>query len=139
MTSRPAPRGTERAAGFTLVEVLVALTIIGLSVVGWMAAYGSELRAMGRAAEVTVATALAEERLETIQLLADDRLPNLPDSLARGTFPEALDGYRWEADARTRSGRRLAELTVTVTWVGGSRTLVTMVPLSAPSGLGSLR
>lgn len=139
MDPHPAPCGARRAAGFTLVEVMVAVAILGLAAVGWLAAVGSQVRTMARASEVTVATALAQERLETIRLLAADRLPSLPDSLEEGTFRDALHGYRWEADARTLPGTKLAELTLTVSWDGGSRTLATLVPLPASGGGGAFR
>lgn len=119
------------AGGFTLLEVLVAVAILGLSVVGWLAAYGSEFRALSRAAEVSTATALAQERLETIEVMAPDRLPNLPDSLRGGTFPKPLDQYRWEAKARAVSGRSLAAVTVTVVWGNGSKAITTLLPVPA--------
>lgn len=124
-----------RTGGFTLLEVMVAVAIVGLAVVAWLSAYGSELRALSRAAEVSAATALAEDRLETIELMAPERLPNLPDSLRQGTFPEPLSQYRWDAKARTVAGRDLAEVSVIVTWANGSKALTTLLPVPSPTGL----
>lgn len=126
-------RGDGGQGGFTLLEVLVALAILGTVVAGWLAAFGSELRTMARSSEVVTAASLARERLASIELLAAHRLPSLPDSLEAGAFPEPLEMYRWAASARAVRGRSLVELDVTVSGPGASRRLTTLVPVSRPS------
>jgi prepilin-type N-terminal cleavage/methylation domain-containing protein len=86
-------------AGFTLIEAVVALAIIGMISVTALAAFAAELRTSGRAERALVAAALAEEQLQRLRLVPSTLLSPLPDSLARGTFPRPYDRYTWTAAA----------------------------------------
>jgi type II secretion system protein I len=92
--------------GFTLIEALAALAIVGLAGTAALAALGGELRTAQHARAATTAAALAEERLARLRLLAPRELSPLADSLAHGTFPAPLDGYRWEARVVAESNER---------------------------------
>ena len=116
-------------AGFTLLEVVVAVLILSTALVAWLATYGSELRTLGQAREVIIAVELAEERLAAIELDARDRLPSLPDSLRRGTFPSPFDAYSWIAESGSISGYELAEVTIVVTGPVASHELTTVLAL----------
>ena len=56
--------------GFTMLEAVVALAIIGLVCVGVLGAYGATLRADVVAAERLPLAALAEERIAAMDLAA---------------------------------------------------------------------
>ena len=101
--------------GFTLLEAIVALTILGLAGVSTMEALGGEVRSAERARLATTATALAENRLATLALLPRAELDVLPESLSQGGFQAPMDGYRWTATVRPVLGERdLYEARVTV-------------------------
>lgn len=120
---------TPHVAGFTLIEVVVATVILASALVAALATYGAELRALSRAREVLIAVELAEDRLTAIELTAADRLPNLPDSLAEGSFAEPFSEYSWQADATQVSGHALAEVTVSVVGPTGSHSLTAVLAL----------
>ncbi|HYD52895.1 MAG TPA: prepilin-type N-terminal cleavage/methylation domain-containing protein [Gemmatimonadaceae bacterium] len=108
-------RADRPRCGFTLIEAVVALAIIGVVTVGAFAAYGTQLRAEGRAQEAWTLEALAEERLAALALAESAALRTLPDTLRRGRFAAPFARYRWTAAARTVHGERdLWELAVTV-------------------------
>jgi prepilin-type N-terminal cleavage/methylation domain-containing protein len=91
-------------AGFTLLEAVVALTVLGLAGVATLEALGGEVRSAERARTATTAAALAEHRLATITLLPRSDLDLLPDSLSRGEFKTPFVGYRWTASVRSVLG-----------------------------------
>lgn len=115
--------------GFTLIEVAVATVILGIALVAALATYGSELRTLARAREVAVAVELAEDRLAAVKLFAADRLPNVPDTLERGAFPDPFADYSWSVDADALQGGDLAEVTVTVLWPNGEHGITTVLVL----------
>jgi prepilin-type N-terminal cleavage/methylation domain-containing protein len=100
--------GSRPRRGFTLVESLIALTIVGLAAVSAVAAFGTELRTAERARRGLEAAALAEERLTMLELLPTHTLGRLPDSLSRGRLAPrpVLSGERPCAStpARARIG-----------------------------------
>ena len=101
--------------GFTLLEAVVALAIVGVVAVGAFAAYGAELRTEVRAQEVWALEALAEERLATLVLTEPAQLRSLPDSVRTGRFAAPFARYRWESESRpVRGERELWDLRVTV-------------------------
>ena len=101
--------------GFTLLEAVAALAILGIAGVAALEAVGGELRAAERARSVVVASALAQDRLAAITLLLRGDLQSLPDSLVHGAFPSPFEDYEWAASVRPRFGERdLYDVTVEV-------------------------
>ena len=103
--------------GVTLLEAVVALTIVGLAGVAALATVGTELRGAERGRRAIEAAALAEEQLSRVTLLPAAALEPLPDSMRHGQFRGALEGYRWEAAARSvPEEESMYGVAVTVTW-----------------------
>jgi prepilin-type N-terminal cleavage/methylation domain-containing protein len=101
--------------GFTILEAVVALAIVGLSGVAALEAVGGEIRAIERACEAYTSAVLAQDRLAAIAVVPPEALNPLPDSLARGTFAAPFTSYHWTATLRPVFGQRdIYELTVDV-------------------------
>ena len=132
MSSRASHRG------FTILEAVVALAIVGLAGVSALEAVGGELRAADRAAEAYVGSALAQDRVAAVGLLAARDVAHLPDSLRRGAFSPPFAEYRWTTTAQPVSGEReLYEVTVSI---AGARTAYTLTTrLYRPVPVGVLR
>jgi prepilin-type N-terminal cleavage/methylation domain-containing protein len=92
--------------GFTLLETVVALAIIGVVTIGAFTTYGAQLRAEERAQSAWVLEALAEERLASLSLSEPRTLRLLPDSLRRGRFAPPFASYSWSAEARAVPSER---------------------------------
>jgi type II secretion system protein I len=114
--ARPRPRG-----GFTLLEVVLALIVLGIAVVGVTQGFAVGLRAAAIARDTTTATSLARARLAEL----DAGL--LPVSRgAEGTFEDyGAPDVAWTLDSRSTQYPGLYELTLRVTWTdrGGTRDL----------------
>ena len=87
---------TERA-GFLLLEALIGLAIIGLVGIGLLAATAAQVRTADKAAVLLVASALAQDRLVSLQVLDQEALRDPPDSLLAGGFPVPFDEFTWAA------------------------------------------
>jgi prepilin-type N-terminal cleavage/methylation domain-containing protein len=87
-----------RRSGFTMLEAVVALAIVSLVCVGVLGAYGSALRADVTAAERLTLAALAQERMDQVDM--QPTLDRLPDSLARGAFTGLHTGITWTMTTR---------------------------------------
>jgi prepilin-type N-terminal cleavage/methylation domain-containing protein len=79
---------------FTLLEVLVALTILGLGVVTLFQIFSLGLRLGARSATRTESAVSAAAVMD--ELLARGKLPEVPES---GTLPGSI---RWKVDVQTR-------------------------------------
>jgi len=102
--------------GFTILEAVVALAIVGLSGVAALEAVAGETRSIDRAREAYTLSALAQDRLAVVTILAPEDLNPLPDSLARGEFREPFKAYRWTTSLEPISGQRdLYDVSVAVT------------------------
>ena len=125
MAGGAARRGVARR-GFTLLEALIALLIVGLAVVATVEAFGGGLRAEREVSRHLEAVALAEARINELALLA-------PDSLAlyavprEGVFPAPFGQYRWRAVVREEVGSpALLRAAVMVAWGASSYELETV-------------
>jgi type II secretory pathway pseudopilin PulG len=113
-------------SGFTVLEALIALVIIGLAVVTTVEALGGGLRAEAQVSRHLEAVTLAEARMNALGVLP-------PDSLAvyaagrDGVFAPPFDGYRWRAAIQPITGTRsLFRATVTVAWANRTYALETV-------------
>jgi len=78
---------TGRKAGFTLIEVIVAFTILAVALVALMQAFSGGLSGLAAAEAQALAVAHARAKLEEVGV-------TLP--LAPGEFEDEFDdGYRW--------------------------------------------
>lgn len=82
-----------RRRGFTLLEVMVALAILGVGLSIVIQAMSLSLRAGRHARELSVATLLLRDRM------AEVRREGFPDEgRTDGAFPAPYDGLRWVVD-----------------------------------------
>jgi len=124
--------------GVTLLEAVVALTIVGLAGVAALATVGTELRGAERGRRAIEAAALAEEQLSRVTLLPAGAFEPLPDSLRQGQFPGGLEAYRWEASARAVPDEPSTyEVTLTITWDDRGYTVSTRLYRPRPSAVRS--
>jgi type II secretory pathway pseudopilin PulG len=122
--------------GFTILEAVIALAIVGLAGVSALEAVGGELRTADRASEAYTLAALAQDRLAKVALVSAKAMSPFPDSLARGTFAPPFERYRWTAKAEPVSGaRELYAVTVTITGDRRDYSLHTRLYRPIPSGV----
>ena len=77
-----------RAGGFTLIEVIVAFTILAVALVGLLQAFATGMHGLGAAQASAGAVMFARSKMDEIgQVIA------LEDSELSG---ESDDGYRWQ-------------------------------------------
>lgn len=111
--ARSEPDGT---AGFTLIEVLVALAILAVSVMSIGALVAVNMRS-ARALEQHLALVSVARAVEN----------GLPDSLPAGPLTGTLDGHPWRADiapfagVAARDGWLAQAVAITVSSSGGAR------------------
>jgi hypothetical protein len=113
-------------AGFTVLEAMVALLILGVALTPLLSSVSAAAREEGRTRATHEAVALAEERMAGLALVPADSI--LAYRTPRtGWFPPPFGGYRWRAllrfDAATPA---LVRGAVLVEWRGGSYSLETV-------------
>ncbi len=77
-----------KRAGFTLIEVMMSLALLSIVIVGLGRFMGSFLNSTGRSSTLTVATSVAQERIDLIQ--ADPRYTRLVSLYATGLGADTL-------------------------------------------------
>ncbi|MFQ6017534.1 MAG: prepilin-type N-terminal cleavage/methylation domain-containing protein [Kiloniellaceae bacterium] len=126
-TSRPAWRG-----GFTLLEVLIAFTILAVALVALLQAFSSGFRGLGAAEANAIAVIHARSKIAEIG-------PLIP--LEAGTHDGLFDdGFRWFAEIRPYGPDAEAEsealpviayeIEMTVSWEGGQGVTLTTLRLA---------
>ena len=98
-----------KGEGFTLIEVIVAMAILGISLVLIMQLFSAGLKSAKASCDYTIAIVHAKDKMEELsQTLANDS----------GTFE---DGFKWETEiqdykAIDDSAYKLNKLTVKILW-----------------------
>ncbi|MBT9595333.1 MAG: type II secretion system protein [Vitreoscilla sp.] len=102
-----------REAGFTLVEMIVAIVILGVGLAGVMLAFSTAARASADPVVHQQMLAIAEEMMEEIQLKPYASASNsAPAGCARDTYNDVGDyqGYATSGQICTVDGVAIAEL-----------------------------
>ena len=100
--SRARPRaGTRVVAGFTLLEVVIALAILSVSLVMLLTTNASSIDNASRSRDITIATLLARSKMIDLELLLADEGFTEGDQEENGDFNE--EGYpeiKWKAEIK---------------------------------------
>jgi prepilin-type N-terminal cleavage/methylation domain-containing protein len=111
-------------AGFTLVEILVAIVVLGVGVVALLGSSGMVTRMLGEGKRATVATTYAERRLEMFRRAASRTTPTCSDpAIAVGTTKDTS----WAA------GIGMTEH-ISITAGSGTRMILDSVTFNTPRG-----
>lgn len=90
--------------GFTLIEIMISLSILSIALLSIYAAQGNSLRASGRAENIQTASMLARQKMteEMIELQKDLDKGKFPDDQIndQGPFDPPFDRFRWEFAVR---------------------------------------
>lgn len=101
-------------AGFTLLEVMVALAIIAFAIVGLLSLHGRNIKIIARNQNFTRATLLARELVSQVQFqVLTNGLRDLGSD--RGTF-DGYPGYRWERQVLSTGLDEMLEVIIRVIW-----------------------
>jgi general secretion pathway protein I len=109
-------RAARRTAAFTLLEVMIALAILGIAMVALLTLHHEDLMSVIRARELTQAAMLAQQVMSTAEV---ERFPLIGMSSGNfeTLFPGRYSNYRWKRIVQ-KSGLfpDLATVTVVVTY-----------------------
>src|SRR5262245_60312411 len=102
--------------GFTLLEVMIAIGILGIAMVMLIGLRNREIDLNSYARDLTNASILAESKI------TEWELKNFPDPQeAAGDFDETNPEFKWRVIVSPTPFDDLRELKVIVTWKRGSR------------------
>lgn len=119
-------------AGFTLLEAMVALALLGLTVVAMLQLLSGAADAAARVRAHTDALALAQGEMD--RLLASGPRDILEADGTEGVFRPPFEPYRYAVTSASLGDRGLIEIRLRVTWSGsdaGAVDLITRRPLAA--------
>lgn len=101
-------------AGFTLLEVMVALAIVSVALVSLLSLGNRTIATHARLQKLTRATLLAQQRMAVTEV--DARLGRLDQNRQAGIFAEPFSEYRWRLEFAETPLPSVKTVTVTVTW-----------------------
>lgn len=109
-SERPRPRGGRRA-GFSFLELILALAVLGAAFTVLLSAHGAALRTEAQARRLFTATLLGR------QVLSETESRGFPDLGGdEGDFGEDFPGYAWERRVETTEFDRVRLVRIVVSW-----------------------
>lgn len=130
-------RPSRRFAAFTLVELLVAILLVGICMAGVFGGLTVLAQSDARARDVVLLQRLAQQKISDVELVGDPSLAEESGDFSEQGYPDATWSmtYEQEGDLLT-----LQRVTVTVDRLNHSQSLTTLVyvrPESSTTGTNS--
>ena len=112
--------------GFTLVEVMLAVTILAIGIIGVLRGYATSVNALGVGQENIDAVCMLKEKMLEIEQIALEE-EGISPGTSSGEFEGRFEGFEWEWEVKPSSEDDLSEVTLVVSRKGSPRkfTLVT--------------
>jgi len=124
----------ERQDGFTLNEILISIALIAIGVIGFSVNTVGVIQGNSISGNVTVATNLAQDKLEELKTPGSftnvNNCSSPPDHLTAAGASGGIYNRCWVITDRTDLGTGLKEIDITVSWrdyISRSVTLSTLV------------
>jgi len=114
----------ERQKGFSLLELIIAIGVLAVGLVGILQIFPVGLRASYRSGMVTKATFLAQNRIEEVKIAGFDAITELPPKIVLSGTEGDFDWEIFIDEAYLEgldSSDDLRKVTVTVRWVERNR------------------
>ncbi|MFH2138796.1 MAG: type II secretion system protein [Candidatus Omnitrophota bacterium] len=104
--------------GFTLIEIIIALTILGIGLVSAMAYLPVALDAARKASDINKAALIAQSRISEVKAASYTNFANADTQDTGGLFVADADysGFSYMIDVADVAGKQLKTVTVTVQW-----------------------
>lgn len=100
--------------GFTLLEVMIALSIVAISMVTLLGLSNRSIEVNGRLQKITQATLLAQQRMTEIEVQA--ARPGFEFNVEEGVFEAPFENYRWSIAYEESPLPYLRIVRITVSW-----------------------
>ena len=97
--------------GFTLIEVMTALTVLAISFVILLGLRNRDIKISEKSAHLIQATLLAQKKMADLSLEK-----NKDTGTRNGDFGDAFPDYRWEMEIHETPRKQLRELILKVLW-----------------------
>lgn len=109
--------GRSPSAGFTLLEVMVAVSILGIAMTTIHHGQAQSLRAQARTQNVTLATMKAMEKMDEVLTVGRFELPGIGDS-EEGVFDPPYDFLHWTLRVEENAvlPEMIKDIHLTVSW-----------------------
>jgi general secretion pathway protein I len=105
-----------KKAGFTLLEVMIALAILAIVAVTFVQTQGSNLRLVDESRQISLATLLAREKMADLESIGFPELGRTSGAGGEGFTP-----FRWETNISSTDLPILRKAVVRVLWTEGAR------------------
>ena len=123
---------SKQQSGFTLLEIIVALAILAVALVGLLTLRNRDIALQAHASHLVTATSLAKAKVEEFSRVAET-----DHTVSSGNFGERYPGYVWNWETLPTPVPKWIELTVTVTWPEGAGQEQVVLTTYLPESPGS--
>jgi Tfp pilus assembly protein PilE len=109
----PEPRTLNHIRAFTLVEIMLAVTILSLGIVGILRAYATSINVLEIGQDNIDAVTMLKEKMAEIEQKFLEEGTLLPGT-SSGVFDGEFEGYQWEWEIKPSTLENLSEVILIV-------------------------